>query len=83
MQDLYETIDMIQEGDAPWKTIRFKYNSPKPPTPPKWMEETYELCLHDILVLTEQQLGNTDFKGNFILHLISSSIANRIGCSPT
>jgi len=63
--ELYKTIDAIQEGDVPWSTIKFKYDGPKPSTPPKWMEETYELCLRDILVLTEHQLATTDFEGKF------------------
>lgn len=63
--ELYQTIDAIQEGDAPWKTIKIKYDGPKPPTPPKWMEETYELCVRNVLVLTEQQLGSSAFAGKF------------------
>jgi hypothetical protein len=33
-QELYDTIDSIQAGTAPWKTFTFKYSGPKPPTPP-------------------------------------------------
>ena len=46
--ELYDTIDSIQHGDAPWKTYRIQYQGPLPPgTPPKWMKETYELCTRD------------------------------------
>ena len=43
---LYETIDAIQAGDAPWKNYKFSYSGPKPTTPPHWMEEMYELNAH-------------------------------------
>jgi hypothetical protein len=48
-EEMYATIDTIQEGDAPWKTITFRYNRPCPANPPKWMLETYELCTWDSL----------------------------------
>ena len=63
--DLYETIDMIQAGAAPWKTHTFSYSGPKPATPPQWMEETYELNTRDVLVVLEQQLATTEFDGQF------------------
>ena len=60
-QEMYSTINAIQEGNAPWKTIKFKYNGPCPPTPPKWMLETYELCTWDLRILLHQQLVTTNF----------------------
>lgn len=42
-QELYDTIDSVQAGAAPWKTFTFKYSGPKPPTLPQWMEDKYEL----------------------------------------
>lgn len=59
--ELYATIDAIQEGDAPWITIPFKYNGPLPKNPPKWMLETYELCTRDSRLLLHQQLSTTEF----------------------
>lgn len=59
--ELYATIDAIQEGDAPWKTISFKYNGPLPNNPPKWMLETYDLCTRDSRLLLHQQLATADF----------------------
>ena len=52
--DLYETIDSIQAGDAPWKCYKFSYDGPKPPNPPCWMEDTYELNMQDSLLVLEQ-----------------------------
>ena len=42
---MYNTIDSIQEGSVPWKTVKFRYTGPFPAeTPPRWMTEDYELC---------------------------------------
>lgn len=60
--ELYETIDTVQAGDAPWKCYQFSYSGPKPPTPPRWMEQTYELNARDVLHVLEQQLATSDFR---------------------
>lgn len=63
-KDLYNTIDLIQHGDAPWKTYTISYQGPRPPgTPPKWMTETYELCTRDSRRVLHNQLGSSEFKG--------------------
>ena len=64
-EEMYKTIDSIQEGDAPFKTIRFKYSGPIPPHPPYWMTETYELCTRDSRILLHNQLATTDFADTF------------------
>ncbi|KAF8889756.1 hypothetical protein CPB84DRAFT_1816420 [Gymnopilus junonius] len=46
-EDMYETIDSIQN-------YKFRYTGPKPSTPPRWMEEIYELSLHDILLFKDK-----------------------------
>ncbi|KDR82217.1 hypothetical protein GALMADRAFT_58542, partial [Galerina marginata CBS 339.88] len=61
-KDLYATIDSIQSGTAPWKTYKFRYTGPKPSTPPRWMEEEYELNLRDILKVFEEELMSSEFK---------------------
>jgi hypothetical protein len=68
-QDLYDTIDSIQLGDAPWKVLKISYQGPRPPgTPPKWMTDTYELCTRDSRHVLHNQLGSSEFKGktNFV-----------------
>ena len=60
-EEMYATVDVIQEGDALWKTISFKYNGPLPKNPPKWMLETYELCMRDSRLLLHQQLSTASF----------------------
>lgn len=64
-EDLYKTIDLIQLGDAPWKSHKILYQGPRPPgTPPKWMTETYELCTRDSRLVLHNQLASSEFKGN-------------------
>jgi hypothetical protein len=68
-QDLYNTIDLIQSGDSPWKVHKISYQGPRPPgTPPKWMTETYELCTRDSRLVLHNQLASSEFKGktNFV-----------------
>ncbi|KAJ7078723.1 hypothetical protein B0H15DRAFT_1025784 [Mycena belliarum] len=60
---LYQTIDKIQHGDAPWKVHKLRYTGPLPAgLPPKWMSEEYELCARDCRTVLHQQLANPDFK---------------------
>ncbi|KAI0004338.1 hypothetical protein BJV74DRAFT_876020 [Russula compacta] len=73
--DLYETIDAIQHGDAPWKMYHVQYRGPQPPgTPPKWMSETYELCARDSRQVLHHQLATEQFKDkiNLIPYLWSN-----------
>lgn len=56
------TIDSIQEGSAPFYTIRFRYSGQLPPNPPHWMTEMYELCTRDARVLLHNHLQTADFK---------------------
>ena len=60
--EMYATIDSIQEGNAPFETISFKYLGPLPPSPPCWMTKTYELCIRDAHVLMHNQLRTANFK---------------------
>ncbi len=63
--DMYETIDSIQEGSAPFTTIEFKYMGPVDDNSPKWMTQTYELCTRDSRELLRNQLATTDFASQF------------------
>ena len=65
-EELYQTIDSIQAGDAPWVTCEFRYGSPKPPDDIlQWMQETYKLSTCNVLHIVELQLANPEFDGNF------------------
>ncbi|KAK6988610.1 hypothetical protein R3P38DRAFT_3409362 [Favolaschia claudopus] len=62
-KELYQTIDDIQHGDAPWKVYKIRYTGPLPVgTPPKWMTEEYELCARDCRTLLHRQLATPDFR---------------------
>lgn len=64
--DMYATIDKIQEGDTPWKCFKMSYNGPRPAgQPPKWMDESYELWTRDIRLLLHSQLASTDLQDEF------------------
>jgi hypothetical protein len=64
-EEMYQTIDAIQEGDAPFETIHFKYGGPILPNPPAWMTATYELCTRNSRTLLRHQLATTDFADTF------------------
>ncbi|KAJ7038606.1 hypothetical protein C8F04DRAFT_951033, partial [Mycena alexandri] len=60
---LYAAIDRIQQGDAPWQTHNVRYSGPLPPgTPPRWMTQTYELCVRDLREVLHNQLSTRSFK---------------------
>lgn len=59
---MYQTIDEIQHGDAPWKTFIIRYQGPVPAgVPPKWMTVDYELCLRDTRQVLHHQLNTVDY----------------------
>ena len=62
---MYETIDQIQAGPAPFCSYYFQYNGPMPPTPPKWMTQTYELYARDPQLVLQQQLATPEFADKF------------------
>ncbi|KAI9450796.1 hypothetical protein BJY52DRAFT_1125681 [Lactarius psammicola] len=61
-KEMYATIDAIQTGSLPFKAYSFSYTGPKPSTPPRWMEQTYELNARDVLSIIREQLATPDFK---------------------
>jgi Plavaka transposase len=63
--DLYETLNSIKVGAVGWKTFKLYYSGPKLPTPPQWMEESYDLNVRDVLLVLEHQIGTTKFDGQF------------------
>ncbi|KAF9522125.1 hypothetical protein CPB83DRAFT_899922 [Crepidotus variabilis] len=60
---MYALLDEIQHGSCSWNSLKMRWNGPLPENPPKWMTETYELCLRDSRKLLHQQLRTPDFKG--------------------
>ncbi|GLB38138.1 hypothetical protein LshimejAT787_0500030 [Lyophyllum shimeji] len=61
-EEVYETIDSIEEGECPWSTYKIRYQGPLPDNPPKWMTETYELCTRDSRQVVHHQVAMSGFK---------------------
>lgn len=51
--DLYNTINIIEEGDIPWRAFSIQYQGPMPENPPHWMTEKYEVWYQDLLQVLE------------------------------
>ena len=60
---VYETIDQVQYGSAPWKVVQLRYQGPLPTgNPPKWMTQAYKLCLRDAKTILTHQLQTPEFR---------------------
>ncbi|TFK96405.1 hypothetical protein BDV98DRAFT_586400 [Pterulicium gracile] len=64
---LYDAIDAIADGTAPWQLFTIKYTGPRPAKGriPDWMDATYEVWYRDSLKLLKSMLQNPAFKGHF------------------
>lgn len=62
---LYETIDAIEVGDAPWASITVSYTGPLPDHPPSWMLDKHQVYYRDPKTVVENMLRNPDFNGEF------------------
>jgi len=56
--------------------VQFSYTGPKPPIPPRWMEETYELNVRNSLVVVEHQLSAWHFTEPKLLYRLLLAINN-------
>ena len=65
VEEMYQTINAIQEGDTPFETIQFKTVGPICPNTPAWMTATYELCTWNPQTLLHHQLATTEFADTF------------------
>ncbi|KAF8801177.1 hypothetical protein BYT27DRAFT_7226944 [Phlegmacium glaucopus] len=61
-QDVYDTIDSIELGDAPWHSFSISFNGEimEGETTP-WKHATYDVWYRDPQVVLKNQLGNIDF----------------------
>ncbi|KAK7037494.1 hypothetical protein VNI00_010986 [Paramarasmius palmivorus] len=64
-EDLYGKIDEIQETNTLWRTYQLSYSSPKPDDPPKWMTDTYTVCLRNLRDVLSSQLSTKAFHSKF------------------
>ncbi len=64
--EMYATIDSIPVGGVGWTTYQLSYSGPQPTgILPRWMQETYELNVRDVLSVFEGQLALKEFDGEF------------------
>lgn len=65
-REMHRTIDQIQQGNVPFKTIEFQYSGPRPSQgAPSWMTQKYELCVRDLREVIHQQLATEEFADEF------------------
>lgn len=64
--ELYQAIDSISDGTAPWRCFPVKYTGPKPTNGPilEWMEQEYEVWYRDSHELLKSMLENPAFDGH-------------------
>lgn len=65
VSNVYKTIDQIQQGDNPWKSVPFCYQGPLPPHPPAWMTKKFELVTCDICHVLYEQIACISFNGHW------------------
>lgn len=61
--DLYGTIDAIQDGNVPWDSFTIKYDGPRPEgmdQAPPWMNEGHEVWFRDPLSVVEDMFANPE-----------------------
>ncbi|KAH9045837.1 hypothetical protein EDB84DRAFT_1633687 [Lactarius hengduanensis] len=64
--EMYGTIDSISAGGVAWTTYQLSYSGPQPTeTLPRWMQDTYELNVRNVLSVFEEQLASKEFEGRF------------------
>lgn len=64
-QQMLRTIDEIQQGSAPWKSISLKYAGHVDANTPAWKTTTYELIVRDTSIVARNILQNKAFDTKF------------------
>jgi hypothetical protein len=65
-QDLYNVLDAIGVGDAPWKSFQVSYDGEKPTAnAPGWMDEEFEVWHRDPQQVLKQLLENPELGEGF------------------
>ncbi|KAN0134484.1 hypothetical protein V8E53_007630 [Lactarius tabidus] len=65
-KEMYDSIDSISVGGVGWTTYELSYNGLQPDgMPPRWMQESYELNVRDILSVFEEQMASKEFDSQF------------------
>ncbi|KIJ16151.1 hypothetical protein PAXINDRAFT_32952, partial [Paxillus involutus ATCC 200175] len=67
-EEIYKTINMIAEGDAPWECLSIQHVDVDHPaddhTVPPWKRANYEFWCRPIKPLLKHQISNPEFKGH-------------------
>jgi hypothetical protein len=61
VKEMYNQIDKIKFGDAPWKSFEVVYSGTIEDNPPAWKTATYEVWHRDPLCVMENQISNPSF----------------------
>ena len=65
-KDLHDSIDAIEEGDAPWYSFRVGYDGDCPPGQvPSWMNNSYQVFYRDPQQVVRTLLSNHKFDADF------------------
>ncbi|KDQ55245.1 hypothetical protein JAAARDRAFT_196095 [Jaapia argillacea MUCL 33604] len=60
-QDLYNTIDLIEHGDAPWESFEVRYSGPVVADSPTWKQTNYRVYYRNTRTVAHNMLKNPDF----------------------
>lgn len=68
-EDLYQTIDAIKAGDAPWTSFTVQHTDAQLEDPngqdiPSWKQASYEVIFRDPKTILQNQLSNPAFNGS-------------------
>ncbi|KAI0808970.1 hypothetical protein BC629DRAFT_1480632 [Irpex lacteus] len=63
--DLTDTIDAIELGDAPWEAFTVRYGGPLNNTSPAWKREAYTIYARNTLTVMRSILANSDYDRSF------------------
>ncbi|KAF7776576.1 hypothetical protein Agabi119p4_4969 [Agaricus bisporus var. burnettii] len=62
---MYETIDSIQHGDAPWNHLKASVPHDLDKETPSWKKKEYDIWYRDPDTVLKLMLQNSDFEGKF------------------
>ncbi|KAJ2917661.1 hypothetical protein MD484_g2813, partial [Candolleomyces efflorescens] len=64
-QHIFDTIDDIEQGDAPWMCMSVSLNEDLDESTPSWKKKEYEVWYRDPDTVLSNMLSNPDFNGQF------------------
>ncbi|KAF8810183.1 hypothetical protein BYT27DRAFT_7222195 [Phlegmacium glaucopus] len=62
---IYDTIDAVEEGDAPWNCFKTSFNEPIEDNAPNWKTQEYDVWYRDPEIVIRNMLANPDFAKEF------------------